>query len=80
MLSIRCTIVVEQLVIRTDLGIYLVHVFLNNRRKCIIVWVAGLSCLEEDIRVLSGTSLAGMIGIQRMLTELVNGVHISHFL
>ena len=29
-------------------------------------------------RVLSGSSLAGMIGIQGMFTEFSDGIHISH--
>ena len=38
-------VVVEQLVIGSDLGIYLVHVLLHDRGQSIIVGVAGLSCL-----------------------------------
>ena len=79
MLGICCTIIVKQFIIRTDLCVYLVHIFLNNGRKCIIVRVAGFSCLEENIRVLSGTSLYRMIRIQRIFTERINGIHISHF-
>ena len=78
MLCVRCTVIVKQLVIRTGLGVNLVHVLLHNCRKSIIVWVAGLSCLEEDIRVLSGTSLAGIVGIQSMLAELGDGIPVSH--
>ena len=80
MLRIGCAIVVEQLVIRADLLVYLVHVHLNDSGKGIIVRVARFSCLEEDIRVLSASSLAGMIGIQRMLTECVDRIHIRHIL
>ncbi len=35
-------------------------------------------CLEEDVRVLCRTSLAGMIRIQRMLTERIDRIHIRH--
>ena len=38
------------------------------------------SGLEEDIRVLSGTSLAGMIGVQSVLPEGVDGIHVNHIL
>ena len=63
MLGISSAVVVEQLIVSTNLGINLVHIFLNDCRKGIIVRVAGFSCLEEDIRVLSGASLAWMIWI-----------------
>ena len=75
-LCILCSIIVEQLVICTDLLIYFVHVVLNDSRKSIVIRVTCLSCLEEDIRVLSRTSLARMIRIQRMCTESVDRVHI----
>ena len=80
MLCIGCAVVVEQLVIRADLLVHLVHVHLNDSGKSVIVRVARFSCLEEDIRVLSASSLAGMIGIQRMLTECVDRIHIRHIL
>ena len=57
-LSIRSAVVVEQLVVGADLLVYLVHVLLYNSGKCIVVRVACLASLEEDIRVLSRTSLA----------------------
>ena len=80
MVSISCSIVVEKLVICTDLSINLVHVLLNNCRKCIIIWVTCLSCLEEDIRVLSRTSLAWMVRVKSMITECLDSIHISHIL
>ena len=80
MLCISSAVVVEQLVICTDLSVNLVHVLLNNCRKCIVVGVTCLSCLEENIRVLSRTSLAWMIWIQSVLTECCNRIHISHIL
>ena len=78
MLSVSSSVVVEQLVVCSDLLIYLVHVLLYDSRKGIVVGVAGLSGLEEDIRILRGSSLAGMVGVQRMLSEGVNRVHIYH--
>ena len=80
MLRVCGAVIVEQLIVGADLGIYLVHVLLHDRRKRVVVRIAGLSYLEEDIRVLSGASLAGVVGIQRSLTELVDGVHIRHLL
>ena len=80
MLCISSAVVIEQLVVRADLGVYLVHVLLNDSRKSIIVRIAGLSCLEEDIGVLSGTSVAWMVWIQSVLAECCNGIQISHIL
>ena len=71
-------IVVEQLVISTDLSVNFVHVFLNYCRKSIVVWVTCFSCLEEDVRVLSGTSLTWMVRIQCVITECLDSVHICH--
>ena len=78
MLSIWCTIIVEQLIIRTNLSVYLVHVLLHNPWQRIIIWVAGFSCLEENIRVLCRTSLARMIRIQSMFAERSNSIPVSH--
>ena len=55
-LSIRSAVVVEQLVVGADLLVYLVHVLFYNSGECIVVRVACLASLEEDIRVLSRTS------------------------
>ena len=76
MLSILSSVVVEQFVVGSDLLINFVHVLLHYCRQSVVVGVAGLSCLEEDIRVLSGSSLAGMVGIQSVFTELIDGVQI----
>ena len=76
--SIRSAIVVEQLVVCANLLIDLVHVFLNNRRKCIVVRVASLSYLEEDIRVLSRTALTRVVRVQCILTECIDCIHIYH--
>ena len=79
-LSIRCAIVIEQLVVRADLGIDLVHVLSHDRRQLVIELVACLACLEEDVRILCGTHLARMVRIQCIGTELIDRVHIDHFL
>ena len=74
--SILCSVVVEQLIVGADLCINLVHVFLNDSRHSIVIRIAGLSCLEEDIRILCGTSLAWMIWIQCMISEFIDRIHI----
>ena len=76
--SVSGSVIVEQLIIRTDLRIYLVHVFLNNRRHSVIILVACLTCLEEDIRILSRSSLYRMVRIQSVFSERVDGIHIHH--
>src|SRR5699024_11967896 len=63
MLSILCSVVVEQFVVCSDLCVYFVHVFLNDGRHCVIVRITCFSCLEEYVRVLSGSSFARMIWI-----------------
>ena len=78
MICILSSVVVEQFVVCSDLFVYFVHVFLYNCRKSIVVRVACFSCLEEDIRVLSRTSLAWMIRVQSVFTELCDRIHISH--
>ena len=60
---IRRTIVIEELVVRTNLGIDLIHVLLDNPRHLRIGRVTGFSCLEEDIRILRGAHFLGMGGV-----------------
>ena len=72
-----CAVVVKQLVICTDLSVNLVHVFLNNSRHIIVIYITCFSCLEEDIRVLSRTSLAGMIRIQALISPSLDRIEIS---
>src|SRR5699024_540587 len=76
-LCICCSVVIEQFIIRTDLFIYLIHVALYDGRKGIVIRITCFSCLEEDIRVLCGTSLTGMIGIQCVSAEFINRIHIN---
>ena len=78
MLCIFCTIVVEKFVVCSNLLINFIHVLLYNCRKSIVIRVTCFSCLEEDIRVLCRTSLAWMVRIQSMFTELCDSIHISH--
>ena len=54
---ILCSIVIEKLVVSANLSINLIHIILYNFRHNIIETVRSFSCLEEDIRVLSCTTL-----------------------
>ena len=77
-LCIFCTIIVEELIIRSDLGIHLVHVLLDHVRNGIVGFVAGLSGLEKDIRILCGTHLARMAGIQTVVLKVADCLMIDH--
>ncbi len=72
--------IVEELIVCADLGIDLVHVFLNDGRHCIIDRVAGFSGLEEQIGVLSGAHLTGMSGVQAVVTECLDSIQIDQIL
>ena len=80
LLCIRSAVVVEQAVVCADLLVDLLHVLLDNGGHCVVVLVAGFTCCEEDIRVLSGTHLTGMVGIQSVVTELLNLLEIDEIL
>ena len=77
-ISICCTVVVEELVICTDLRIHLIHVLLNDCRKCIVVRVGSLTSLEEDIRVLSRSSLNRVVRVKSLRSELVYILPVNH--
>ena len=78
-IRIGCAVVVEQLIIGAQLGVDLVHVLLDDGRQGVVVTVARLAVLEEDIAVLVGAAQDGMLGVERALAEGIHGVHIQHF-
>ena len=78
--SIGSAVVVEQLVVGAQLLVDLVHVLLDDCGQCLIVLVAGLTMLEEDIVVLVGAAHCGTLGVQGVLAERLNGIHVAHFL
>ena len=78
MSCIGSAVVIEQLIISADLSVYLIHVILNNGRNSVIVAVAGFSCLEEDIAVLSGAAENRVLRIDSPVSEFLNSVHIYH--
>ena len=73
-------IVVEQLIVGAQLGVDLCHALLHHGGQSVIVLVAGLAVLEEDITVLVRAAHMGMLGVQRVLAELGHGVHVAHIL
>ena len=78
MLSVGCAVVVEGLVVGADLLIDLVHVFHYDLGNRVIVGVAGFSCLEEDIVVLSGTSGDRVLRVQGAAAESLNCIPVEH--
>ena len=73
-------VVVEQAVISAELGIDLVHVLLDNGGQLVVGRVAGLAVLEEDVAVLVGTTGVRVLGVQGVVTEGLDGVHVEHIL
>ena len=71
-------VVVEQLIVGTQLGVDLAHVLLDDLRQSVVVLVGGLAVLEEDVAVLVGAAHGGMLGVQSALAEGLNGVHVHH--
>ena len=77
-LSVRCAIVVEELIIGAKLCIDLAHVLLYDGRNCIIVLVAGLTVLEEDVAILMRAAHNRMLRIEGALTECFHSLHVAH--
>ncbi len=73
-------VVVEQLVVGAQLLVDLAHVLLDHCGQLVVVPVAGLAVLEEDVAVLVGTAGGGMLGVQGMLAESLHGLHVAHVL
>ena len=71
-------VVVEQPVVGAELGVDLVHVLLNHGGQCVVVGVAGLAVLEEDVAVLVAAAHGGVLGVERVGTEGAHGVHVAH--
>ena len=71
-------VVVEQLIVGAELGVDLIHVGLNDLGQRVIILVAGFTMLEEGIAVLVGAAHMGMLGIEGVLTEGLDGVHVAH--
>ena len=78
-LGIGGAVVVEGLIVGAQLLVDLIHVFDHNAGNLVIVGVAGLAGLEEDIGVLSGALNMGMVGVQCALAEGLNLFLIQHF-
>ena len=73
-------IVVEELIVGAELFVDLAHVLLNDCGQVVIELVAGLTVLEEDIAVFVRAAHGRMLGVQRVLTEGRDSLHVAHFL
>ena len=57
LVRIRCTVVIEELVVASSLGSHLVHAFLHDAWGVEVVAVVGNGSLEEDVGALPGGAL-----------------------
>ena len=78
--SVGSAVVVEGLVVCAQLFVDLVHVLLNDSGESVVVGVASLSVLEEDVAVLGRAAEHGVLGVDRALSESVYCVHVDHIL
>ena len=78
LLRVARAVVVEELVLLAGELVYLAHVLLDEGRHRVVVAVAGLARLEEDIRVLRRAAQHRMLRVQRPLAERLHSVHIEH--
>ncbi|VWM24354.1 Uncharacterised protein [Collinsella intestinalis] len=73
-------VVVEQMIVGAELGVHLVHVGLDDGGQRVVRAVAGLAVLEEDVAVLMAAAGRGMLGVERVVAERLDGVHVAHVL
>ena len=78
--GVGSAVVVEQLVVRAELGIDLAHVLLHDRRDRFVVLVGRLTVLEEDVAVLVGAAHRRVLGVQGSRAEGRDRVHVHHVL
>ena len=75
---IGCAVVVEELIICAELLVDLAHILLNDCGKRIVISIASLSVLEEDISILSGASESRGLGVERAIAECLDSVKVNH--
>ena len=76
--GILCAIVVEKLIIGTELFINHIHIHLGCCNSVIIILIASLSVLEEYITVFGRATKNRSFRIERSCTECLNIIHIHH--
>ena len=73
-------VVVEELVVRAELGVDLRHILLHDFGHRFVVLVARLTVLEEDVAVLMAAAHGRVLGVQGSGAEGRNRVHVHHVL
>ncbi len=73
-------VVVEEVIAGAQLLVDLVHVALDDLGQRVVRAVARLAMLEEDVAVLVGAAGGGVLGVERMVAEGLDGVHVDHVL
>ena len=76
-LRIGSAVIVEQMIFPSGDPGDLLHVLGYDLRNGFKILVGGLSALEVDIRVLSGPSYHGMVGVDRPVAELLDSLVID---
>ena len=77
LVGIGSAIVVEGLIVGADFLVDLVHVVNHNLGHGVVVLVASLAGLEEDVAVLGLAAQHGVLGVQGAAAELVDSVPIQ---
>ena len=77
-LRVGGAVVVEQLVVGAQLGVDLAHVLLHDAGDGLVVGVAGLPMLEEDVPVLVGAAHHRVVGVKGPGPEGVDRIHVQH--
>ena len=76
--SVRCAVVVEQLIVGAQFCIDFAHVLFHDSRNCFVVLVAGFTMLEEDVAVLVGTAHGWMLWVECTFAECFYCIHVAH--
>ena len=76
--GILCTVVVKELVVCAKFFVNGVHIHFRGCNSIVIILVASLSVLEENIAVFGGAAKNRSFRIKSTGTEILNIVHINH--
>ena len=74
--GIRRAVIIVQMIVAAGQLVDLLHVVLNSGRDRGDLLVACLAALEEDIRVDRGAAGGGVLRVERVLAECLEGVHV----
>ena len=77
---ILCTVIIERLVIGSDFLVNLVHIHNCCFNSIVIILIASLSVLEEDIGVFGRAAKSWVLRVKSVSTETLNILHINHIL